>query len=118
MTLDDEGLRWSASGSERTEARGRWACRCAGMSAAEGDGGGAYRRARNDGQESQGSERATKAPRATEGAKSSQGSFASLSFVLPFALPFATRSRESVKYEYLPCGVVCHVGSTHWIVSD
>ena len=57
MTLDDEGLRWSASGSERTEARGRWACRCAGMSAAEGDGGGAYRRARNDGQESQGSER-------------------------------------------------------------
>ena len=57
MTLDDEGLRWSASGSERTEARGRWACRCVGVSAAEGDGGGAYRCARSDGQESQGSER-------------------------------------------------------------
>ena len=91
MTLDDEGLRWSASGSERTEARGRWACRCAGMSAAEGDGGGAYRRARNDGQESQGSERATKNAKGHRGCQELTRLFCFSLFCFAFCFAFCNK---------------------------
>ena len=109
-------------GGERIGALGSvWAVGvqvCERAAAAEGDGG-AYRRARRDGQKSQASERAQQR-KARKGQRVPKAllpfSFVSLfSFVLPFALQ--KRCRESLKYDYQSCGVVFNVASTHRIVS-
>ena len=87
---------------------------CERAAAAEG-GGGAYRRARRDGQ------------RVGERGRKRQGpegpglkALLLFSFVLPslfcFAFPLAKREKRD-KAEYQSCGVVWFVASTQWIVS-